>query len=125
MEFKVQVSEINDENLKKLREVSLKILRDSIKNGIPKDKIKLSKIFLDNNYEIELVVNELYDRMFNKYYNNNDSIFQKWQWIDTSWLPKNGTKDKLRELVELEKNIKTGYSCSKIRGSHNVNYCSS
>ena len=117
--FKVKVSEINDETLKKLGEVSLKTLRDGIRFGLPKDKIKLSKIFLDNNYEIEVAVHKLYDRMFDKYYNGNDTIFEKWEWLDTSWLPKNGTKDKLRELIELGKNIKTGYSCSKIRGSHN------
>jgi len=118
MEFKIRVSELNEETLNSLRNKSLKKLRDSIKLNIPKEKIKLSTEFLSINFDKEIIVYSLYERMFYKYYNGNNAIFNNWKWISSRGLPNNGVKEKIRQLVDEGKKIKTGYTCTKIKGLH-------
>lgn len=59
---------------------------------------------------------KLYDQVFKKWISGNDVKFSTWK---QEKIERGKMKDQIKALLEKGFKVKTGYTCSSIRGVHN------
>ena len=69
-------------------------------------------------YTAEQLAEILYDRMFTKWYSGNDKIFQNGVWF-VCYRNIKDAKQFILEKLRAGADIRTGYTCSYIRGARN------
>lgn len=63
---------------------------------------------------IEDTANKLYYRMFRKWYSGDDILFSGKEW----YISKNNNLSDIKDLLSKGYDVRTGFTCSSIRGSH-------